>query len=256
MSSMPRADASQARRADGMPPSTTAASRGSQAGAAARRRNCSSRPAASSTPDADDELLAPVAPRRGRPALRARARRACRSAPPLRRCASVDSLRGVVLDTQPLADDVGVERFEPRQPLQPALEDRHLLVAVHALDPEDRLGVQLADGARSVIAPAFLDVRARLASSSRMWWSSTRVEHLPARAAGRTRRMSAKQPQLMRDGGLADPDERGDVADAELAGPSASRIRTRVGSPRTPERFVAPTRLRRERAAAISHVNI
>ncbi len=29
---------------------------------------------------------------------------------------------------------------------------------------------------------------------------------------------AAKQPQLMRDRGLADPDERGDVADAELAG--------------------------------------
>ena len=55
-------------------------------------------------------------------------------------------LRRVVLDPQSLADDVGVERLEPGERLQPVLEDRDLLVAVHALDLEDRFGVQLADG--------------------------------------------------------------------------------------------------------------
>ena len=59
----------------------------------------------------------------------------------------VAELRGVVLDAEALADDVRVERLEPGQPLQPPLEDRHLLVAVHALDLEDRFGVQLADRA-------------------------------------------------------------------------------------------------------------
>jgi hypothetical protein len=56
-------------------------------------------------------------------------------------------LRGVVLDPQLLADDVGVQRFEPGQRLQAVLEDRDLLVAIHALDTERRLGVQLTNGA-------------------------------------------------------------------------------------------------------------
>jgi hypothetical protein len=38
-----------------------------------------------------------------------------------------------------------MERFEPGEALQPPLEDRDLLVAVHALDLEDRLGVDLAN---------------------------------------------------------------------------------------------------------------
>ena len=53
---------------------------------------------------------------------------------------------GVVLHPKPLSHDVGVERFQAGQPLQRALEDRHLLVAVHALDLEHRLRVDLADG--------------------------------------------------------------------------------------------------------------
>ena len=55
-------------------------------------------------------------------------------------------LRGVVLDPEALPDDVGVEGLEAGQRLQPVLEDRHLLVAVHSLDLEDRLGVQFANG--------------------------------------------------------------------------------------------------------------
>ena len=58
------------------------------------------------------------------------------------------------------ADDVGVERLEPGQPLQRALEDRHFLVAVHALDLEDRLGVDLADGARGGHRVPLLPARA------------------------------------------------------------------------------------------------
>ena len=54
----------------------------------------------------------------------------------------------VVLDPESLPHHVGVERLEAREPFQPALEDRHFLVAVHALDLERRLGVQLADSDR------------------------------------------------------------------------------------------------------------
>ncbi len=56
-------------------------------------------------------------------------------------------LRGVVTDTQTLADEIRNEILEPGQRLQPALENRHLLAAIHAFDLEDRLGVDFADGA-------------------------------------------------------------------------------------------------------------
>ena len=54
-------------------------------------------------------------------------------------------LGGIVLDAQPLPHHVGIERLEAGEALQAALEDRDLLVAVHALDLENRLRVQLAD---------------------------------------------------------------------------------------------------------------
>ena len=60
-------------------------------------------------------------------------------------------LRGVVAHAQPLADEVGHEVLEPRQRLQPALEDRDLLAAIHAVDLEDRLGVDFADGAGDLL---------------------------------------------------------------------------------------------------------
>jgi hypothetical protein len=49
---------------------------------------------------------------------------------------------------EPLTDEVGGDCFEPGQRLEAALEDDHLFIAVHALDTEHGLGVQLADGAR------------------------------------------------------------------------------------------------------------
>ena len=58
--------------------------------------------------------------------------------------AAVRQLGGVVFDVQPLADDVGRHRLQAGERLQPALEDDHFLVAVHALDAEDRFRVQLA----------------------------------------------------------------------------------------------------------------
>jgi hypothetical protein len=70
---------------------------------------------------------------------------------------------GVVLDAQPLADHVRVERLEAREALEPPLEDGHLLVAVHPLDLEGRFGVQLADRAgRRAHRPGSCDVRQRL----------------------------------------------------------------------------------------------
>jgi hypothetical protein len=56
--------------------------------------------------------------------------------------------RGVVLHTHPLREHVGVQRLETVEPPEPALQNRHLFVAVHALDLEDRLGVDLADFTR------------------------------------------------------------------------------------------------------------
>jgi hypothetical protein len=56
-------------------------------------------------------------------------------------------LGGVVLDVKALADQVGRQRFEAREWLEPPLEDDDLLVAVHSLDAEDGLGVKLTGGA-------------------------------------------------------------------------------------------------------------
>src|SRR2546427_10843719 len=55
-------------------------------------------------------------------------------------------LRGVVLHVQPLADHVHGERLEADEVLEAPLEHRNFFAAVHALDLEGRLGVQLADG--------------------------------------------------------------------------------------------------------------
>ena len=80
---------------------------------------------------------------------------------------------GVVLDVQALRHDVGVERFEAGQPLQRALEDRDFLVAVHPLDLEHRLGVELADGAGGHRAPPSSTCVSASRSSSMMCWSSS-----------------------------------------------------------------------------------
>ena len=81
---------------------------------------------------------------------------------------------GVVLHTKALGHDVGVERFQPRQPLQRALENRHLLVAIHALDLEHRLRVNLADGALGGhrVPPSCTCVIATRISCTMCWSSS------------------------------------------------------------------------------------
>ena len=58
-------------------------------------------------------------------------------------------LRRVVLHAQTLTHDIGVNRFQAGQPCKAPLENRHLFVAVHSLDLEDRLGVQLTDATSS-----------------------------------------------------------------------------------------------------------
>ena len=64
-------------------------------------------------------------------------------------------LRGVVPHAQPLPDEVGHDVLEPGQRFQPALENRDFLAAIHAVDLEDRLGVDLADGARDLLICQF-----------------------------------------------------------------------------------------------------
>ena len=61
--------------------------------------------------------------------------------------ADADSCAASWVTREGAADDVGAHRLEPRERLQPAVEDGHLFVAVHALDAEHRLRVDLADGA-------------------------------------------------------------------------------------------------------------
>ena len=56
-------------------------------------------------------------------------------------------LRGVVLHVEPLAHEVGGEIFEAREVLEPPLEHCDFLAAVHPLDLEGRLGVELTDRA-------------------------------------------------------------------------------------------------------------
>ena len=57
-------------------------------------------------------------------------------------------LGGVVLHVKTLSDEVGGKVFEPGKILEPPLDQRDFLAAIHAFDFEGRFGVQLADGAR------------------------------------------------------------------------------------------------------------
>jgi hypothetical protein len=54
---------------------------------------------------------------------------------------------GVVLHAQPARNHIRAERLEASQMLESTLDECHFLVAVQALDLENRLGVDLADGA-------------------------------------------------------------------------------------------------------------
>ena len=115
-------------------------------------------------------------------------------------------LRGVVLDAQALADDVGVEGFEPRQPLEAMLEDRHLFVAVHALDLEDRFGVQFADGALGHLR-SLLDVGERLPQQLDDVLIVNRVVHEASRTARPDEAHTPQEAQLVRYRRLADAHE-------------------------------------------------
>ena len=134
---------SRARRAGKMPPATAAAMK--HAAAAVAR------------PAADNARPAPIAAAQ---ATISRQRHAM-AAPPTAgsSCSShirmpvwpdgVDDrgrgqLGGVIFDVQPLADEIGRYRLEPGERLEPAFEDDNLLVAVHPLDAEHGLRVELA----------------------------------------------------------------------------------------------------------------
>ena len=66
--------------------------------------------------------------------------------------APVDSRAASYCTRSRPADDVGAEGLEAGQVLEAALDQRDFLVAVEALDLEDRLGVDLADRAGRVAA--------------------------------------------------------------------------------------------------------
>jgi hypothetical protein len=52
--------------------------------------------------------------------------------------------RCVVFDAKPLTNDVGVQRFQAGEPLQPTFENCDFLVAIHSLYFEGGLGVEFA----------------------------------------------------------------------------------------------------------------
>ena len=81
-------------------------------------------------------------------------------------------LRGVVLHVQPPAHEIRGERFEAGKVLEPPLDERHFLAAVHALDLEGRLGVQFADGARRHFAPRSSTCSRPITNRPTMCWSS------------------------------------------------------------------------------------
>ncbi len=125
-------------------------------------------------------------------------------------------LGGVVLNAQALADDVGVEGLEPGQSLEAMLEDRHFFVAVHALDLEDRLSVQFANGALGHLG-SLLDVGERLPEQFDDVLIVNRVVHEAAGAPRPDQPHTPQEAQLVGYGRLADAHERRDVAHAQLA---------------------------------------
>ena len=61
-------------------------------------------------------------------------------------------LGSVVLDMQPLSDEISRHRLESRERLQPALEDDDLFSTVHALDAKHGFRMKLANRARGCLA--------------------------------------------------------------------------------------------------------
>src|SRR6185436_9169153 len=73
------------------------------------------------------------------------------------------------LHEQPLPDDVRAERFDAPQVLEAPLDQRDLLTAVHPFDLEDRLGMELADGAGDGHLSPAARRGARLAGGAGPW---------------------------------------------------------------------------------------
>ena len=128
---------------------------------------------------------------------------------------------------QPLAEDVRVERLEARQLLQPLLEDRHFLVAVHPSILKVGLGVQLADLAgRPLTRASFRDVAEALLEEIEHVLIVERVIDAAALPPPSHDPHRPHQPELVGDGRLAEADAIRDLVDAELA---ASQRRRRCG---------------------------
>ena len=160
-------------------------------------------------------------------------------------------LRGVVLDAQPLADDVGVERLEAGSGFS-----RRSRIATSSwqsipsiLKTDSACSSQTVHVVRHARLLHVSCSRLSSASSSRMCWSSSGVVDVPAGAARADEPHAAQQPQLVRDGGLADADERGDVADAQLGAAAGRRGCGRAWGRRARGTF-RPARDRRRAIAA------
>ena len=150
-------------------------------------------------------------------------------------------LGGVVFHVQPLPHQVGGEVLEAGQVLEPPLEQRDFLAAVHAFDLEGRLGVQLADGAggrscalrppsrRSVPGRAPAPARrGRRCAGRRGCRRSAGRRGAAGRAACRAAAGAGGRPRT------AEPEHarRGRTTSTSVR-ESASRMRTRVVSPST-----------------------
>ena len=161
--------------------------------------------------------------------------------------AAADSLAASYLTCSRCPMTSAREVFEPRQVLEAPLDQRHFFAAVHALDLEGRLGVQLADGAGGghgvslesggdawlgrmtglqpvERSPGGRATRRLLSSTCSSPCSNRRddvmivegVEDHAAVAARPHQPHAAQQAQLVRDGRLAEAEQPGEVADAEL----------------------------------------
>ena len=113
----------------------------------------------------------------------------------------------------------------PTRLLEPPLEQRDFLAAVHALDLEGRLGVQLAHGAgcghARLALPAAAGARSCTCSrpcsnSATMCWSSSDVVDVAAVTARLDQPHAAQESQLMGHGRLGEAEQRGEIADAAL----------------------------------------
>jgi len=104
--------------------------------------------------------------------------------------------------------------FSASSPL--SFEDRHFLVAIHAFDLEDRLGVDLADFAGGHLPALFRHVPEPLLEEIEDVLVVERVVDAAPFTARADDAHAAHQAKLMRHRGFANPNVLGNLVDAEL----------------------------------------